>query len=200
MPGMNLPVRSVFIPLSKANILISPGSRLTEGELASLGRVDEIVANNGFHNAGVPKASAIFPKARAWGVPGSKQPNILNETTWPYADELPVVVLEGIPGVNEAVFFHRESRSLVVADLCFNLVNARGFGAWLVLTLFGTYRRFGVSRFFLKYVKDRNAFQKSLKRIFEWDFDSIVMAHGEIVRSDGKDRLRAALKERGIEY
>ncbi|HRO67346.1 MAG TPA: hypothetical protein PL182_07270, partial [Pseudobdellovibrionaceae bacterium] len=67
------------------------------------------------------------------------------------------------------------------------------------LGLFGTYRRFAVSRFFLGMVKDQAAFEASLKEVLNWPFENIVMAHGEAVTGKGREMFLAALKERGIE-
>lgn len=198
MPLMKLPVRTVAVSLSRANVLICPGSKVTDEQYKSLPQIHEIVANNGFHNAGVPKAIARFPGARVWGVPGSRHPHVLTHESWPYAEELPMVLIEGFPRINEAVFFHKKSRTLIVADLCFNLVHAQGLGAKLILNLFGTHKRFAMSRLWLPLLKDRSAALKSLERVFAFDFDNIVMAHGEPIVGRAKGLLQSALKERGL--
>lgn len=198
MPLMKLPVRTVVISLSRANVLLCPGSKMSDEQYRSLPQIDEIVANNGFHNAGVPKAKDHFVSARVWGVPGSPHPNILSDSEWPFQEELPMVMIEGFPRINEAVFIHRKSRTLLVADLCFNLLHAQGLGARLILSVFGTYRRFGMSRLLLPLLKDRAAAQKSIERLFSFDFENIVMAHGDPIFGGAKEKLRASLKERGL--
>jgi hypothetical protein len=45
--------------------------------------------------------------------------------------------------------------------------------------MFGTYNKFGVSRFYLNYVKDKAAFQKSMEKILSLDFDNIIVSHGD---------------------
>jgi hypothetical protein len=62
--------------------------------------------------------------------------------------------------------------------------------------LFGTYRRLGVSRFFAKYITDRLAFEKSLTRVFSYDFENVIVSHGENILTNGKERLLNALAER----
>lgn len=205
MPLMKLPVRSVAAQISHGTVLISPGSRLEPSQLKDLSHVTDIVAPSLIHAAGVHKASAAYPEAKTWGVPGLKKikprtnwTNELKEQLWPYQDELAAIQVNGMPQIKEVVFVHKKSKSLIVADLCFNMTDQRGLGPWLILNLFGTYRRFGVSRFFLKYIKDKKAFQDSLKKIFSHDFENIIMSHGEIIRGDGKPRLLKALEERGL--
>jgi glyoxylase-like metal-dependent hydrolase (beta-lactamase superfamily II) len=86
---------------------------------------------------------------------------------------------------------------LLVSDLVFNIQEPRGIGAWLILGLFGTYRRFGASRLFLSAVKDRAAFLESLQRIAALDFAHVAPGHGSVVSEEGKQKLLAALRERG---
>ncbi|MGE4132403.1 MAG: hypothetical protein AB7F86_12245 [Bdellovibrionales bacterium] len=204
MPVMALPVRSILVD-GKKSILISPGSNLTRAQLESCGSVDEIVGNNLFHCAGMAGAAAAFPKARVWGPVGAKvaKPDLpwqaeLTEETWPYHEQLPMVVLKGMPKVQESVFVHRPSKTLIAADFAFNMTGPASFGSWLILHLFGTYKRFAVSKFYAKFVEDRGAFQQSLVRLFELDFDSMAMSHGELVVGGAKEKLKAALKERGF--
>jgi hypothetical protein len=40
-------------------------------------------------------------------------------------------------------------------------------------------------------IKDKRAMRKSIDRILEWDFDRVIMAHGQVVERDGRDLLRA---------
>jgi hypothetical protein len=206
MPGMVLPIRSVWIKENGRSILISPidMNAATIGTVQAQGGVTDIVAPNLMHNKFVPQAVKNFPKAIVWGVEGfkEKRPDIkwdreLTKKSWPYPNILDVVEVKGAPSLNETAFLHKETKTLIVADLCFNLLNPKGWNAGIVLRMFGTYKRFAVSRLFLKYVKDKAAFRRSLDELFTWDFDRIVMSHGEVIPQDGKARLRSALQERG---
>ena len=78
------------------------------------------------------------------------------------------------------------------------MIDSKGFGAWLILNIFGTYRKFGVSSLFLKGVKDRSAFMNSLAKVFAHDFDNIIVSHGKIVQGGAKATLRDALERRGF--
>jgi hypothetical protein len=40
-------------------------------------------------------------------------------------------------------------------------------------------------------IKDKRAMRESIDRILEWDFDRVIMAHGQVVERDGRDLLRA---------
>lgn len=205
MPLMTLPVRSVLLRLKSGRVLISPGSGLTADQLSTVGPVTDIVAPNLLHCAGIAGAFAVFPSARLWGAPGVLEAKpeipwtgIVSDQTWPYSAEIEVKILKGLPSFNEMVFYHLESKTLIVTDLVFNLVNAKGWGARIILGLFGTYRRFAISRLFMTVVKDRVAFESSLREILNWPFENIVMAHGEAVIGNGRELFLSALKERGL--
>lgn len=204
MPGMLLPVRSTLISAMQRRLLLSPSSRLSETQLKALGDVSDIIAPSLLHSGGVEKARAVFPAAKVWGPPGARKfkreirwTEEISPETWPYSRELPCLLIQGMPRMSELVFLHLESSTLIVSDLCFNLVEAQGLGAWIVLHLFGTYRRFGVSRLWLSYIKDREAFCRSLDTLFTFSFDTIVPGHGALVTGDAKQRLRRAFQERG---
>jgi len=205
MPLMSLPVRSTLVHLDGKEILISPGSKIPRETYDPKWPITDIVASNLFHLAGVPKAASIYPQAQLWGVTGcpAKRGDIqwskeLHEESWPYQNDLPLVTLQGVTKINEVLFFHPNSRSLIVTDLCFNMKGIPGIGAWLILNLFGTYDQFAMSRFFARYVTDRKAFELSLQKVFSWDFDRIVVSHGQNIESNGKEILQNALFNRGF--
>ena len=43
-------------------------------------------------------------------------------------------------------------------------------------------------------IKDKAAFQRSVKTLTTWEFDRIIVGHGEILETDGKRRLEEALE------
>lgn len=204
MPLMNLPVRSVIVTLEKSKLLISPGSMLTKEQLESLKDVTDIIAPNLLHSGGIPAAAKIFPLAKLWTTSLKRNPkNInwtaeLNEKTWNHQNELPMVLIQGMPKVKEVVFYHKETKSLIVTDLCFNLIGVSGIGPWIILNLFGTYKKFGISKLFAKFVKDTSAFEESISKIMKFDFENIIVSHGTNVMGGAKEKLQSALALRGF--
>lgn len=206
MPLMKIPVVSTAIRTSRGVILIGPGDQLKkhEVELETLGRVTDIVAPNLYHHESIHLAQQIFPQATVWGVEGfkKKRPDVpwdkvLNSDSWNYSDEIQVHEIQGHK-MNEVVFFHLKSKTLVVTDLFFNLTKPEGVGAWLILTMFGTYKKFAISSLYMKYVSDLTAFKNSLRKIANWDFQTIVMSHGEPVTQDARFHFERALQERDL--
>ena len=59
------------------------------------------------------------------------------------------------------------------------------------MRLNSAYGRFGPSRLFRYTVlKDAREMRASIDRILEWDFERVVVAHGEVLESDGIRALR----------
>jgi hypothetical protein len=204
MPLMKLPLRTMVIQLKAARVLLSPASTMTVDELAGLGEVSDIVAPNLLHMEGVPNAANAHPKARLWGPKSAqkKAPHVAWQGTlavdpWPYEDELALLPVDGMPSVKESLFLHHASKALLVTDFAFNMGSPPGIGPRIVLGIFGTYGRFGVSRLFLMMVKDKAAFTRSIAPLADLDFDRVVPAHGAVVTDDAKPGLLAALRDRG---
>lgn len=215
LPGVRLPVRSTLLQLSHGAVLISPID-FTENQIKSIREltpVTDIIAPNLHHNRYLAGAARRFPGSTFWASPGMKEKHpelaihkVLGESVWPFRGELEMLRLDGAPSMNEYVFFDVKSKTLFVTDLVFNIKRPIGLLSPLIFWKFGTYKRFAVSKFWLKFVKDPTVFESSLKTMLEWDFTSIVMAHGEILTDSidtphgesAKQRLEASLRERGF--
>lgn len=205
MPGMPLPVRSVFVPLEKAGVLISPGTKLQPSDYQKLPQVTDLIGSNLLHTAGIPKALQSFPKARVWLPEDHEQKlktkisgSTLTKEAWPFQAELAMITIKGMPKVNEVVFVHKKTGSLIVTDLGFNLTKVSGLGPWIILNLFGSYKRFALSKFYLRNIVDRKAFQDSIYEMMQFDFDQIIVSHGENIYSGGKEIFKKALAERNF--
>jgi hypothetical protein len=67
-----------------------------------------------------------------------------------------------------------------------------------MLRMMGTYKRFGVSRLQSRFMKDKDAFEGSMREILKWNFENIAMGHGDLVVGHGRERFALALRERGF--
>jgi hypothetical protein len=143
-----------------------------------------------------------FRPVALWAPPGlaQKQPElgpirVFGLDPWPHGDLVEVVVIEGAPVRNEVVFFHRASRTIYTADLFFNIRRPEGMLTSLALRLMGIHGRFAPAKQWKHWVTDRAAFTRSIEEVLAWDFERIVMAHGEPVEDRAKDRFEIALRE-----
>lgn len=208
MPLTTLPYRCIVVRLSGNRlIVISPTRHIAahKQRIDEFGRVVAIVEPNMFHNLFTRKAKDLYPEAQLYGTQGllEKFPHMgwdaaLSHETWPFQDELQVHSVQGMPKVEEHVFLFAAARILITTDLCFHMKDPKGVGGWMLYNVFGTYRRFAVSRLFALFIKDKKACQASLDKILDLDFDGLAMNHGTPLASGGKAALKAALAERGL--
>jgi hypothetical protein len=204
-PLLQIPVRSVVFQLATARVLLSPASTLTAGQLREAGPVTDIVAPSLTHTAGMKAAAEAYPAARLWGPAGVREKHpalawhgLLGVDPWPFQSELELLVLPGLPKLNECAFLHHPSKALYLTDMVFNVAHPRGLLAWLFYSMFGVYRRFGVSKLFLRFVKDRAAFEAAVAKIAGLDFLHVIPSHGEALLNQGKPSLLAAFRERRL--
>jgi hypothetical protein len=202
-----LPLRSTMVTLKSGHRVLFSPIKFNEKDIKALKITPPhaLVAPNLLHHLYIKKAADDFKVDNLYGPPGLQQKRpqlewsiVLGDKTWSYQEDLPMILVEGAPRLNECVFFHKESRTLIVTDLIFNLsgleLNLKNF----IFKLFGTFNRPACSRLLHVFVKDKKLFKASLNKILEWDFDRIVMAHGNIIESGGKEIFRYALKDRGF--
>ena len=114
----------------------------------------------------------------------------VSEPEW--AGDLDQVVFPIRGNYLEVVFLHRSSRTLILTDLCFQIPADRGLVTSVLARAFGYYERFAVSRLLKLMLADRAAARQALERILAWDFDRVIIAHGEIVESGGKSAMERA--------
>ena len=200
--GMRLPSRATLVRLSGGGLLVhSPLAfdAATAQAIDALGEVEAIVAPSCIHWLFVEAASQRWPKARILGAPGLEKKMAVTFEPLPrdgaiagLGDDLVVRRIDGAPYMTEHAFFHRPSRSLVVTDLMFN-VHRCSFGMQLFLRFVGAYQKTAQSRMWRWLTKDEAAAAASANAVLAWDFDRVVVAHGDVVEADAHPRTRAAL-------
>lgn len=171
-------------------------------QLAELGSVEHLVAPSAFHHVHFEAAAERFASARKWLAPAltNKRPELKcdeplsTDAPAAWAEDFEQHLIGGMPKVDEVVFLHRPSKSLIVTDLVFNILEYQGWLTGLIFRMAGTHKRFAQSRLFKSMVKDRAAAGRSAQHILGWDFDRVVMAHGEIVEQGARETLTGALE------
>ena len=199
--GLPVGTRMTVIRLAGDRLLLHSPVALDgqlRGELDALGRVSFAVAPNRVHHLYAGKVAATYPGARLWVAPGleRKRPDLRVEAVLgddapaEWRDEVAQVFFRGRPYENEVVFFHRASRTLVMCDLAFNFGPRSPAPTRLLMRLLRSYGRLAPSTLDPLLIRDRRAARESLERILAWDFDRIIVAHGDVLESGGHETLR----------
>lgn len=89
------------------------------------------------------------------------------------------------------MFFHPDSRTMICADVVFNLARHRSRRTRLVAFLMAN-REPGTTWLEHVMIRDREAAREQIGRMLAWDFDRIVLSHGPIVEAHGHEVLRRA--------
>jgi len=142
----------------------------------------------------IPADTTFAPAAIGRVHPDWKIGGILTEDfTAPWSTELPHTRLLGAPRVNEVIFFHAPTKTLILVDSVFNLRTKQPLIGGLLLTLNKCRHGIATSRLFRSTIKDKSAFSASLKRVLEWDFERVLVGHGDLIEGSDVAALRAHL-------
>lgn len=197
--GLHLGTRMTIIKMDDGGIWIhspiEPSDQLVD-KINNLGKVKHIVAPNKFHHLFVGQFKSRFPEANIFGAKGLSEKRKDLSIDWEFDQdsskspwlEIETLRLAGMRYLNEVVFFHKKSKSLILTDLGFNLSTRKPWLTRIFCRINGIYGRFGCPLDVkLLLISDKQKFQNSIEKISSWDFDRIIMAHGNVVNENAKN-------------
>lgn len=138
--SLPFPTRMAIIRLRSGGLWIwSPTAPTPElfAELDALGPIEHLVSPNKFHYAAIPAWKARYPRATAWASPGVRErarsrkidvtfdADLDDSAPSSWAHDIEQLVFRGSRFMEEVVFFHRASSTLIVADLVMALERER---------------------------------------------------------------------------
>lgn len=196
--GLQLGARTTVVRRGDGGVLvISPGPLADEdaAAIAALGPVRAIVAPNLEHHLFLARALARFDEARlhAPAALASREPALrIDGPPAAVADgSLRAVEVGGMPRLQETLFVHLPSRTLIATDLVFNLRAPAPLFTRLFMRFNGGFDRFGPTRICRSLCNDRAAVRAAIDRVLAEDFDRVIVAHGRVLASGGREALRA---------
>ena len=205
MPGrIHFSCRMTVIRLGDGSLLLHSPVRRNEElaeALAKLGPVRHLVAPNCLHHLFLKEWADAYPEARVYAAPGLEKKRkdlrideeLGGQAPAAWREEMEQCFIGGTPWLSEIVFFHRPSKTLIVTDLVFHIHDTKGLVTHMVMRMAGVWRRLTQSRMIRLFVKDRAAAGASVRNMLHWDFERVIMAHGEIVEKDARKVMPQAL-------
>ncbi|KIG16851.1 Methanol oxidation glmU-like protein [Enhygromyxa salina] len=204
MLGIPFDTRMCVVRLADGGIwLHSPVAISVELIVAveSLGPVRHIVAPNKFHHLFAREWIDAFPYATAWAGPGliervqtrfDQELGDQAEACW--GQDIDQLIFGGSRILNEAVFFHRQSRTLILTDIFQN--HAPEADNWIWRNL----KRLngiggpdgGAPRDWRLSVRDRETARAARDRMLSWDFDRVVISHGLCIQTGARAQIERA--------
>ncbi|MGI3164539.1 DUF4336 domain-containing protein [Pseudooceanicola sp. 200-1SW] len=194
LAGFVYPTRMAVAQLADGGLWVwspTPLSDKMRRDVDRLGEVTALVSPNHLHERWMADWARAYPQAGIYMAPGiaKRRPDLpesqeLGPEAPPlWAGQIDQVPVPGNIYTTEVVFYHRLSRTVLVADLMQNL--PRGwFGGWReqIARLDGI---LGEDprvpwRFRLSFL-DRKAARAAIGQVLDWRADQLLMAHGPLV-------------------
>lgn len=199
MYGIPFSTRMTIVRLEAGGLWVHSPIFPSEGCLAAinkLGAVEHIVAPNKIHSLGIEPWKAIYPDARVWVSPEFKQRHpktcadetLDNNAPSTWSAEIDQHMFEGSTFLDEVLFLHRPSRTLIVTDLIQKHDPDTQFWFWRFVKgaagILG--KEGGTARDLRASFRDRPAARRSLETVLSWDFDKLIISHGFCVHEGAK--------------
>jgi len=195
--GLPFGARMTIVRLPDGNLWLHSPLRITPAlaaEIESLGTVRHVVSPNKLHHLHLASAKEAFPTAKLHAPPGlrSKRRDLAfdgelgSEPHPDWADALDQLVIEGSRVMQEVVFLHRATHTLIVADLCENFGR---WSPWPVRTLARIAFMYGrpcMPPDWRLSFRDRAATRRSFSRLLAWDFERVILAHGGLLEAGAR--------------
>jgi hypothetical protein len=207
--GVMFTTRMTIVKLSNGSLWVeSPVSVDSETlkRITELGNVKYLVAATPRHVWRLTAWHRLFPDAQVWaprptpftlkrgelpftGILGDQAPK-------GWADEFDQVAFKGNPLIEEVIFFHRQSRTVILDDLIqvHPIVTGRTLRNALVRLGGVAAPNGGVGLDIRLSFIHRNLARQSLQKLLSWDFDRLIIAHGPCVGKDAKAFVTQAFR------
>ena len=171
-------------------------------ELDALGPVRHVVVPSRFHYLCAAEFHGHYPDARVYVSPAAapklgklRIAGVLGDEPEPaWAGELEQLGIRGHRFMDEVLFFHPAARTLIVTDLLLSTHADSPWIARLAGRLGGFYERPAPPPELRFTFKDPVAWRECLERVLAWDFERIVVSHGHVISTGGKQVLRRAFR------
>jgi hypothetical protein len=207
--GFDYPTRMVVVRLADGGLWLWSPTELTaalESEVRALGPVRHLVSPNQLHYLFLAEWQAAFPDAMVWGTAATIAkcselrfaPALADDPPPEWAGQIDQFYFDNSLFVDEVIFFHRASSTAIIADLSQTFTEAflrRHWPWWMrpIARLSKMVEGWGYPPidYRLSFRHRANARPK-IRELIAKSPEHVVVAHGEIVRTDGAAFLRRA--------
>ncbi len=187
---MNINGRMTIIKLNSGGLWIHSPIRLTDEVkdqvLALNAPIEHIVAPNHFHHLFLNDWLSIAPNAKLWIPRGLElkrkdlQDFFFLDQQAPWFSEIEYLLIDGMPKVNEYLFWHKQSKTLICTDFLFYIPKPAGGLTKIYAYINQCKDKPSPTKLFLSMVNDKKAFKNSWLKVLNWDIDRISTCHNQI--------------------
>jgi hypothetical protein len=186
--------------LEDGGLLVHSAPEPTEelcAALRALGELRWIVVPNCFHHLGARATAARFPSAKVVGPPSATARNpqlqlhlgLRDDAFLGAVKELDAIPLDGCPFLDETVFFHRPTGSLIGADVVISAC-ARDHWTWRwAARLTGCYEKVRMPPDVRAKTKPNDAAARSIDRMAALPLKRLLVAHTDAIEDRPSEKL-----------
>ena len=198
--GMDLFSRMTIVRFTDGKLWVHSPSELDAALKASIdtiGQVAYILAPGNYHHLNVKDFQFAYPQAETYLCPSleSKRTDLEfdwilgNKPDYRWENEFEQVVIRGTRIINEVAFFHQSTKTLILVDLIENIGDDYTHDAGLLLQFWwkAVLKMWNNPKAAPEYQLgwgDKAVVKKSLNRILTWDFEKIILSHGNLIEKD----------------
>lgn len=193
--GLELGARMSILQLEGGVLVHSPVG-VDPALLRHLGTLRWALAPNLFHHLYLGSwmeagAAGLAPPGLAKKRPELELAQLVDKPCEPFGPEVRLIPLKCFAMTQEIALLHRPSRSLILTDLLFNLSEELPFTTRAAFACLCAYP--GCKTSLLERVgMDRGVAREEIAALLELDFDRLIMSHGDVVETGGKEALEKA--------
>jgi hypothetical protein len=207
--GVMFATRMVVVRLSDGSVWLNSPVSVSFDTLKSitkLGPVRYLVAATPRHVWRLEGWHKLFPEAQMWATKTSpftlKRGHLRLAGTLGdsppqgWAEDLDQLVFKGSFLIEEVIFFHKQSHTVILDDLIqiHPVVKGRAIRNALIKLAGVSYPDGGVALDIRLSFTNRNLARRSLEKLLSWDFDKLIIAHGECIEKDAKAFVERAFR------
>ena len=206
------PTRMTLIRLKSGGLFVHSPTAPDEAMMKAiddLGPVEHLLSSNMLHYANIAAWKERYPDAIAWAAPKvrdrAKAQNIevsfdrdlgeAPDVLW--ADDIDQLIFAGSKVLDEVVFFHRDSKTVILTDLIENFESEKvSPGLRMLVKMAGAVDPDGKAPIDLRltFAGGKDAARESLAQMLAWQPERVILAHGRWYESQGTEELRRAFR------
>ena len=183
--GIPFDTRMTVVRLADGSVWINSPVQWTREDLqtvADIGPVRYLVSPTPLHDWRLESWAKAFPDARCW-----KATDLRDDPPPEWVADFDQMIFRGSRVLNEVYFLHRKSRTVIFGDFIQN------HHAGVFLRLLGAAGGVPID-IRLSFLGKKAEGRASLERLLSWEFDKVILAHGDCITHDAKAFVRHAFR------
>ncbi|MGL5060964.1 MAG: DUF4336 domain-containing protein [Microcoleus sp.] len=211
--GLSVGTRMTAIRLANRELAVISPIQVSDtivSQLDKLGTVKHIIAPNLYHYLFAANFKNLYPNAIFWAAPGLevKKPDLaidkiitsdanslLDGLEYVFFDGFRTMGLTGFDSLNECVFFHAASRTLILTDTAFHFDETFPTLTQFATRVLGGYKSLSPSLLERIATTEKEKVRESVERVLAWDFERAIVAHGSIIEQNGKEKFKQGYEQ-----